>query len=169
MKRSQAAVKEMEVVSQHCVQRNTASESVNNNNNNQKGGSYFEGIGGVFELDFELHHGGGRAGADDGGQGANGGDGLRQIGVLAPGVELVDDGEGFVGGVIMRRRRRRAMDGGGLSLSEPLGADYAELHRSVLVVRRCLPILHSISLLSPLTNFLYFTPFFYFCTLQIIF
>ncbi|KAK7334971.1 hypothetical protein VNO80_26740 [Phaseolus coccineus] len=33
------------------------------------GGSYFEGIGGAFELDFELHHGAGLVGADDNGQG----------------------------------------------------------------------------------------------------
>lgn len=58
-----------------------------------KRGGYFERIGGVFELDFELHHGGGFAGADDGGEGANGGDGLRQIGVITPLVELVDHRE----------------------------------------------------------------------------
>jgi len=140
-------------------------------------------------LDFELHHGGGLAGADDGGQGANGGDGLGQIGVFAPGVELVDDGEAFVGVIVGRRksRRRGALDGGGLRLNEPLGADYAELHRSVLVVRRCLPILHSVPPLflhSPLPTslnhhfsfpFLIIFPlyklffFYYFCTLQIIF
>jgi len=141
---------------------------INLNEKRGDGDGYFEGIGGAFELDFELHHGGSLAGADDGGQGANGGDGLRQIGVLAPAVELLDDGEGFVGVIVGRRKRRRrrrgTVDCGGLSLSEPLGAHYPELHRSVLVIRRSLPILHSIpprltSCKSPNHFFILFLPF----------
>ena len=126
----------------------------------------FEGIGGVFELDFELHHGGGLAGADDGGQGANGGHGLRQIGVFGLPVELRYHRERYLFVVIVVVRRR--MDGGGLGLSEPVGAHYPELNRSVLVIRRCLLILHSMrrrfppslrkKLSSPFLSTTFYTP-----------
>lgn len=53
-----------------------------------------ESVGTLLELDFEFHHGGGLAGADDGGEGHDGGYGLGEIRLLPPEVELVDDAEG---------------------------------------------------------------------------
>ena len=114
--------------------------------------SYLEGIGGGFELDLELHHGGGPAGPDDGGEGADGGDGLSQVGLIPPAVELIDDGEGFLavaireGGGGWWRRWLWWVDGGGggggLGLGEPVGGDGAEVRHPCLVVCRNLWVRH---------------------------
>lgn len=89
-----------------------------------------------------MHYGGGLAGADDGGEGANGGDGLSQIGVPPPLVELVDHGEIGIGGGVGGGGGGVGGDDGGLGLSKPLVADDAEVRHSVLVVRRYVAILH---------------------------
>ncbi|BAT17231.1 Os12g0497544, partial [Oryza sativa Japonica Group] len=51
---------------------------------------YLELVGCLLELDLELHHGGGPAGADDGGERHDGRHGLRGLGLAAPEVELLD-------------------------------------------------------------------------------
>lgn len=97
---------------------------------------YFERIGGLLELDFELHHGGSLAGSYDGGQGANGGDGLGQMGLFPPAVKLVDDTEGLVRIGAELRLRLRFGANSGLSLGQPVAGDHAVVRRSGLIVGR---------------------------------
>lgn len=102
----------------------------------------FEGVGGLLELDFEFHHGGGLAGPDDCGQGANRRHGLGQIGLLPPVVELVDDakrlsrlGRGGGGDVGLGRGLVVGVAAdGGLGLGEPVAGDDAVVGGPGLVV-----------------------------------
>jgi len=95
----------------------------------------------LLELDLELHHGGGPAGADDGGERHDGGHRLRGLGLAAPEVELLDDAAGGPGG---RRRGRlggrvggigaREGGGGGGRVREPVAGDDGVVLRARLVV-----------------------------------
>jgi hypothetical protein len=51
---------------------------------------HLEHVACLLELDLELHHGGGPAGPDDGGERHDGGHRLRGVGLAAPQVELLD-------------------------------------------------------------------------------
>lgn len=92
----------------------------------------------LLELDLELHHGGGPAGADDGSERHDGGDRLRGLGLAAPEVELLDDAAGPGG----RRRGGRVGRGigagegrgGGGGVGQPVAGDDGVVLRARLVV-----------------------------------
>lgn len=99
-------------------------------------------VGCLLELNLELHHGGGPAGADDGSERHDGGHRLRGLGLAAPEVELLDHASGAPGGGgrsvgRIRRRSRIATGGGGRSgggVREPVTGDDGVVLRARLVV-----------------------------------
>ena len=102
---------------------------------------YFERIGGLLELDFELHHSGSLTSSNHGGQGANSSDGLREIGLFPPVIELVNDAEAFPGSRgrseelgLGRRGVVGMVANGGLGLGEPVAGDDGGVGGSGLVV-----------------------------------
>uniref|UniRef100_J3NDJ7 Uncharacterized protein n=1 Tax=Oryza brachyantha TaxID=4533 RepID=J3NDJ7_ORYBR len=75
---------------------------------NRKGD--LELVGCLLELDLELHHGGGPAGADYGGERHDGCHGLRGLGLAPPEVELLDPPAAVAPG---GEERRGGVVGGG--------------------------------------------------------
>ena len=90
-----------------------------------------------------IHHSGSLTSSNHGGQGANSSDGLREIGLFPPVIELVNDGEAFPesrGRSEELGLGHRGVVGmvanGGLGLGEPVASDDGSLGGSSLVVGR---------------------------------
>jgi hypothetical protein len=95
---------------------------------------HLEHVACLLELDLELHHGGGPAGPDDGGERHDGGHRLRGVGLAAPQVELLNHTPAAGTGGRERVRRGGGAVGSTRGVREPVAGDDGVVVGARLVV-----------------------------------